>query len=170
MRKWFAAGGAALLAIVAIVLWRTDRAPTPARTVQAFADVTATSPLAAPPAADPARARYRRTRAVAPDAYEPDAKSTEEKRLARYDKDRDGFVSKDEYLANRKKSFEKLDLNHDGKLSSRSTPPRPKPSSTRRTDVTPVNLPPRSSRRLPPSTTRAPNARRSRRCKATLDA
>ena len=115
MRTWFAAGGAALLAIAAVVLWRTEHAPAPAP-VQAFADVSAPTPLAAAPLA-PAATRYHRTRAIAPDAYGPDLKTTEEKRLARYDKDRDGLVSKDEYLANRRKSFEKLDLNHDGKLS-----------------------------------------------------
>lgn len=115
MRTWFAAGGAALLAIAAVVLWRSERAPAPSAAVQAFADVTAPTPLAAPLTPEPAR--HRRVRAIAPDAYEPDSKTTEEKRLARYDKDRDGFVSKDEYLASRKKSFEKLDLNHDGKLS-----------------------------------------------------
>ncbi len=115
MRLWFAAGGSALLAIVGVALWRSDhaaavQAPSPAR---AFADVTA--PEA--PAAAPTPTRYRRTRAIAPDAYEPDAKSTEEKRFARYDHNRDGTIEREEYLANRKKSFAKLDTDGDGKLS-----------------------------------------------------
>lgn len=115
MRVWFAAGGAALLAIVGIVLWRSDHAvAVPALPARAFADVTATAPAALAPS-EPSR--YRRVRAIAPDAPEPDPKSSEEKRLARYDKDHDGTVSLAEFLANRKKSFDKLDANHDGKLS-----------------------------------------------------
>ncbi len=113
MRKWFAAGGAVVLAVMGVLFWRTEHAsatlPTPAR---AFADVTAPSPLA-----EPTSVPYRRTRAIAPDAPEPDPKTTEKRRLARFDKDHDGAVSLAEFLANRKKSFDKLDTNHDGKLS-----------------------------------------------------
>ena len=118
MRTWFAAGGAALLAITGVVLWRSghatgDPAQLPAR---AFADVTAPAPEEA--AADPApRRRHYATRAVAPEAPEADPITTQERRLARYDKDRDGAVSLEEYLANRRKSFAKVDANGDGKLS-----------------------------------------------------
>ena len=113
MRKWFAAGGAVLLAIVGIVLWRGDRAradaPVP---VRAFADLTA------PPTDVPAAAPRRRyaVRAVAPDAPDIDPRTREEARFARYDKDRDGAITKDEFLATRKKAFAKLDKNGDGKL------------------------------------------------------
>lgn len=62
-------------------------------------------------------------RAAAP-AYEavtepPQAseKTREERRFARYDKDKDGRVSRDEYLAQRRKAFAKLDTNGDGRLS-----------------------------------------------------
>jgi hypothetical protein len=44
-------------------------------------------------------------------------KTKEEKRFARYDKDKNGAVGRDEYLVSRQKAFAKLDLNHDGKLS-----------------------------------------------------
>ena len=40
----------------------------------------------------------------------------EARRFGRYDKDHDARISRDEYLANRKKAFEKLDLNGDGRL------------------------------------------------------
>lgn len=51
---------------------------------------------------------------VAPAATE---KTREEKRFARYDKDRDGKITRDEYLASRRKAFAKLDTDHDGRLS-----------------------------------------------------
>lgn len=41
----------------------------------------------------------------------------EEKRFRRYDKDRDGAVAREEYLASRRKAWAKLDLNGDGALS-----------------------------------------------------
>ncbi len=44
-------------------------------------------------------------------------KTREEKRFQRYDKDRNGAVSRDEYLTARRKAFAKLDLNGDGRLS-----------------------------------------------------
>lgn len=44
------------------------------------------------------------------------AKTREERRFGRYDKDRDGRITREEYLANRRKAFARLDLDHDGKL------------------------------------------------------
>lgn len=41
----------------------------------------------------------------------------EERRFGRYDKDRNGQVTRDEYLAQRRKAFAKLDTNGDGRLS-----------------------------------------------------
>ncbi|MDE0879435.1 MAG: EF-hand domain-containing protein [Sphingomonas bacterium] len=41
----------------------------------------------------------------------------EQKRFDRYDKDRDGKITRDEYLAQRRKAYAKLDTNHDGRLS-----------------------------------------------------
>lgn len=45
------------------------------------------------------------------------AKTREEKRFGRYDKDRDGSVTRDEYLAARHKAFAKLDKDGNGQLS-----------------------------------------------------
>lgn len=47
---------------------------------------------------------------------EADPKTREEKRFARYDKDQDGAITREEYLANRRKFFARLDLNHNGTL------------------------------------------------------
>ena len=50
-------------------------------------------------------------------APEASAKSREEKRFSRYDKNKDGKVQADEYLAARRRNFEKLDADHNGALS-----------------------------------------------------
>ncbi|WP_374297274.1 EF-hand domain-containing protein [Sphingomonas sp.] len=50
-------------------------------------------------------------------APEATAKTREEKRFGRYDKDRDGRITRDEYLASRRKAYAKLDSNGDGRLS-----------------------------------------------------
>jgi hypothetical protein len=52
--------------------------------------------------------------AAAPAATE---KTREQKRFDRYDKDRDGIITRDEYLASRRKAFARLDTDHDGRLS-----------------------------------------------------
>ncbi|WP_375287782.1 EF-hand domain-containing protein [Sphingomonas sp.] len=53
-----------------------------------------------------------------PDAVpEASPKTREEKRFSRYDKDRDGAVAREEYLASRRKAFAKLDANADGRLT-----------------------------------------------------
>lgn len=44
-------------------------------------------------------------------------KTREEKRFGRYDKDRDGAITREEYLASRRKAYAKLDGNGDGRLS-----------------------------------------------------
>jgi hypothetical protein len=44
-------------------------------------------------------------------------KTREQKRFDRYDKDRNGQVTREEYLAQRRKAYAKLDVNHDGVLS-----------------------------------------------------
>ena len=50
-------------------------------------------------------------------APEASPKSREEKRFSRYDKNKDGKVAADEYLAARRKNFDKLDVDHNGALS-----------------------------------------------------
>ena len=56
----------------------------------------------------------------APMAEDPPAASQrtrEQKRFDRYDKDRDGRITREEYLASRRKAYAKLDTNGDGRLS-----------------------------------------------------
>ena len=56
---------------------------------------------------------------AASDAPLPEAtkKTREEKRFGRYDKDKNGQIAREEYLASRRKAFAKLDVDHDGRLS-----------------------------------------------------
>ncbi|MES2755483.1 MAG: EF-hand domain-containing protein [Pseudomonadota bacterium] len=45
------------------------------------------------------------------------AKTREQRRFNRYDKDRDGAITRDEYLVARRKAYARLDTNGDGRLS-----------------------------------------------------
>jgi len=69
------------------------------------------------PGAPPARAATLFSDAEPLQAPEASAKTREEKRFARYDKDKDGKVETMEYLAARRRNFDKLDLDHNGALS-----------------------------------------------------
>ncbi len=102
MWRYLAGGGAALLLIAAgIVLFNG-----PARSV---------SPLAAVP---PRVGHSVDDEEAMPDTIpEAGAKTREEKRFNRYDKDRNGIIARDEFLAQRRKAYAKLDTNHDGQLS-----------------------------------------------------
>jgi hypothetical protein len=71
----------------------------------------------APLAAMPAVASEPGGQETAVTVPEASAKTREEKRFNRYDKDRDGSITRVEYLASRTKAFGKLDANHDGNLS-----------------------------------------------------
>lgn len=98
----FAAGVMATLLLVgAGFLWMSPRAApiVPARIV--------------PPAPQPGD-----TAEPLPEAA-PSAspRTREQKRFDRYDKDRDAIITRDEYLASRRKAFAKLDANGDGRLS-----------------------------------------------------
>jgi len=117
MRAWFAAGAAAVLAIIAIVVWQSGRADASSPFAQRNAAALVSVATPQLPLPDQPVSRFRRTRAIAPDAPDVSDESIEAKRFARYDRDNSGAITKAEYLANRKKSFDKLDLNHDGKLS-----------------------------------------------------
>jgi len=101
MLRWTALGLAAVLMGVALV---------------AFASVE-DKPALPPP---PPEAGFRITPASAqtldpPEAARPEV-DREAKRLARYDRDKDGSVSRDEYLRSRERAFAKLDTNGDGRL------------------------------------------------------
>lgn len=50
-------------------------------------------------------------------APEADENTREQKRVSCYDKNKDGKVEIDKYLAARSKNFDQLDLNHNGRLS-----------------------------------------------------
>ncbi|NUQ18025.1 MAG: EF-hand domain-containing protein [Sphingomonas sp.] len=50
-------------------------------------------------------------------APEATPQSREQKRFSRYDRNKDGKVEADEYLAARRRNFDKLDLDHNGALS-----------------------------------------------------
>jgi hypothetical protein len=69
------------------------------------------------PAAPPARPAALFGSKEPLQAPEASAKTREEKRFSRYDKNKDGKVQADEYLAARHRNFEKLDVDHNGALS-----------------------------------------------------
>lgn len=95
----FLAGVASALLLVAagMLIWQSQAegpivaAPAPADTQLGLADVS-------PP-------------------LEASEMTREQKRFARYDKDKNGAVSREEYLLSRRKAYAKLDSNGDGKLS-----------------------------------------------------
>ena len=102
------AGGAAALLMVAVgVLVFNARARTdvvlPPRPLFAADGQPAQTTPAGTPLPDTVPEATERTR--------------EQKRFDRYDKDRDGKVTREEYLMARHKAFAKLDTNHDGMLS-----------------------------------------------------
>ena len=69
------------------------------------------------PGAPPARAATLFGTTEPLQAPEASAKTREEKRFARYDEDKDGKVETMEYLAARRRNFDKLDVDHNGALS-----------------------------------------------------
>jgi hypothetical protein len=101
LRRFFAGAGACLLLMTsAFLIWqsRAERGPglpdaPPARAAGLFGD---------------------ESRLQAPEAS---SKSREEKRFSRYDRNKDGKVQADEYLAARHRNFDKLDADHNGALS-----------------------------------------------------
>ncbi len=100
MWRYLAGGGALLAATGAgVLLFAGDAARDPLLPSQPAGQATGT--IAAPddvavPEASPA--------------------TREEKRFNRYDKDRDGDVTRAEYLAARRKAYARLDVNGDGRL------------------------------------------------------
>jgi hypothetical protein len=100
MWRYVAGVGAAVLLVVSGMMLQARRA-VPAQ------------PLAAMPEANAA------PEAAAGDVAVPEAlpATREQKRFERYDKDRNGSVTRDEYLAARRKAFAKLDVDNNGTLS-----------------------------------------------------
>lgn len=102
MWRYLAGGMAALLLVAAGLVLTKGR-----------------TPVSAPLAAQPLRAaQLSEPGAPLPDRVpEASARTREEKRFDRYDKDRDGTVTRAEYLASRRKAYARLDVNGDGVLT-----------------------------------------------------
>lgn len=102
MWRYLAGGGAGLAAVAAgALLWTGHDASPAAALPQRPAAAVASDDEAALPDQVPAAT----------------AKTREQKRFGRYDKDRDGSITRDEYLVSRRKAYAKLDTNGDGQLS-----------------------------------------------------
>lgn len=103
MWRYLVGGAAGVLAVVAGMMLQAMRTP-------------ATAP---PPLVASARAGGQDQVSAAEEPAVPEAlaKTREQKRFDRYDKDRDGSVTRTEYLLSRHKAFAKLDRNGDGTLS-----------------------------------------------------
>jgi hypothetical protein len=102
MWRFLAGVGSALLLVTAgVFIWR------------GHADAVLAVPPA-PAAADAGEAPVTEADYALPVAATE--RTREQKRFDRYDHDKNGAVTRDEYLANRRKAFAKLDTNGDGKL------------------------------------------------------
>jgi len=75
------------------------------------------APSAAVLAPQPAAAVQEAVTPLPDSAPEATDRTREQKRFDRYDKDRDGKVTRDEYLVARRKAYTKLDMDGDGRLS-----------------------------------------------------
>ena len=105
--RWAAIGVAALLLVVAGAMWGRSN---PHTSVARLVGHTAANAQDVPAPADDAMPLVAPVSDVTP-------LDKEAKRFRRYDKDRNGAISRDEYFAARHKAFAKLDVNGDGKLS-----------------------------------------------------
>ncbi len=101
MWRYLAGGSAGLAALVAGALLWTSRDAAPAALLPPQPERSAAD--AATPMPDRVPEASERTR--------------EERRFGRYDKDRDGRITRDEYLVARRKAYAKLDADGDGRLS-----------------------------------------------------
>ncbi len=103
--RWAAGGTAVVLIVAGAVMWQ--QAPRPVQ--QSVPETRLVASAVAP-------ARASTAAAQTPHTEEPEP-TREERRRARYDKDKDGQVSREEYLASRRKAYAKLDRDGDGRLS-----------------------------------------------------
>jgi hypothetical protein len=94
--------GALLLGLAGMFLFRGSAAPERMLPAMPAANSAAAGEQAAP---------------LPDEAPSASAKTREQKRFDRYDKDRNETVTRDEYLATRHKAFAKLDTDGDGRLS-----------------------------------------------------
>jgi hypothetical protein len=115
--RWGPLAAAAAVLAAGIVVWQRDShpavlavAPPPAAPGAPAAPAVAEAPPPAPPPlVAPSVPR--------PVVVSPDDAEKEARRFARLDTDRSSSISRDEYLASRRKSFDKLDTNGDGAVS-----------------------------------------------------
>jgi hypothetical protein len=98
-------GVAALLTAGAVAIWRYAAPQQP----------ESSGPAA--PTPDSMAAQIAATPAIAPANAAPAEPDREARRLSRTDKNKDGIVSRPEFLASRQRAYDKLDLNKDGRLS-----------------------------------------------------
>ncbi len=101
MWRWLAGGAAILLMGAALV---------------AFASADDDPGLPAPPRGGGFRVAPTEVDILVPPEAPRPPQDREAKRLARYDRDKDGSVSRTEYLQSRQRAFAKLDVNRDGRL------------------------------------------------------
>jgi len=104
MWRYLAGGAAALLMVLVSVLIFNARARS---------DPAAAAPALASP---PPQTTATNSEPLPDTVPEATARTREEKRFGRYDKDRDGKITREEYLTQRRKAYARLDLNHDGVL------------------------------------------------------
>ncbi len=98
VRRLAVGAAAVLLAIAGFFLWKSM--------------TIAAEPLPTAPPKTP----YLVAPSALPDAPAASERTREEKRFDRYDKDRDARITREEYLASRRKAWAKLDTNGDGRL------------------------------------------------------
>ena len=108
MRRWLALAVLTMALAGGLFAWSR----TPARRAAAFAAAPAAAgqPVGDVPATAPGEALVAPISEVTPAMKEA-------RRFNRYDKDKDGAITRDEYFVARRKAFAKLDLDGDGKLS-----------------------------------------------------
>ena len=99
MWRFLAGVASALLLVTVGILWWTSRAQNEAVVPPAPKAVRAVD--AGPPAAPPKASE----------------KTREERRFGRYDKDKNDIITRAEMMDTRRKPFERLDTNRDGRLS-----------------------------------------------------